>query len=64
MSHDERVTVRLPKEDLDDVDDLVDAGVFPSRSEAIRTAISGFVGSDERDERSRKRIAADGGRDE
>lgn len=35
----ERVTVRIPKKRLDDIEQLVDDGEFPNRSEAMRTAI-------------------------
>ncbi len=35
----ERVTIRIPTTQLERVESLVDAGVFPNRSEAIRAAI-------------------------
>ena len=34
-----KITLRLPKEFLDEIDFLVDVDDYPSRSEAIRTAI-------------------------
>jgi Arc/MetJ-type ribon-helix-helix transcriptional regulator len=40
MADDERVTLRLPKDDLELLDKLVGAHIFGSRSEAIRQAIS------------------------
>ncbi|MHB8585961.1 MAG: ribbon-helix-helix domain-containing protein [Thermoplasmatota archaeon] len=42
MADDERVTLRLPKEDLQLLDSLVNAHVFGSRSEVIRQAIGEF----------------------
>lgn len=35
----ERVTYRIPSEQLEKVEDLVDSGEFPSKSEALRTAV-------------------------
>jgi Arc/MetJ-type ribon-helix-helix transcriptional regulator len=35
----ERVTLRLPKQQIDELEQLVDTGEFPNRSEAIRSAI-------------------------
>jgi len=34
-----RVTLRVPDEQVDELDDHVDRGRYPNRSEAIRTAI-------------------------
>jgi len=34
-----RVTLRVPEAKVDELDRQVDAGEFPNRSEAIRTAI-------------------------
>lgn len=39
MSENEKVTVRLPKSFLERLDFLVEMDDFPSRSEAIRTAV-------------------------
>jgi len=33
------ISVHLPKQTLEDLDELVKKGIFPSRSEAIRIAI-------------------------
>lgn len=33
------ISVHLPKQILDELDNLVQQGIFPSRSEAIRVAI-------------------------
>ena len=35
----ERVTVRIPRAQLDNVEDLVEAGEYPSVSEAFRDAV-------------------------
>lgn len=35
----ERVNLRLPRETLDRIDEQVDVGIYPTRSEAIRSAI-------------------------
>lgn len=39
----ERVTLRLPVADLQDLDMLIQAGAFMNRSDAIRAAIKDFV---------------------
>jgi Arc/MetJ-type ribon-helix-helix transcriptional regulator len=39
----ERVTLRLPVMDLQDLDMLIQAGAFMNRSDAIRAAIKDFV---------------------
>jgi len=41
----ERVTLRLPVNDLDLIDRFVDAGEFMNRSDVIRAAIKDFVRS-------------------
>lgn len=33
------ITVKVPKAYIDELDELIKAGLFPSRSEAIRVAI-------------------------
>lgn len=35
----DRVTLRMPTEAIEELDDLEDEGVFPNRSEAIRDAV-------------------------
>lgn len=35
----ERITVRIPEEQLHGVEDLVESGVYPNRSEAIRESV-------------------------
>jgi len=39
VSDNERINIRLPKSFLDRIDFLVEMDDFPSRSEAIRTAV-------------------------
>lgn len=35
----QRVTLRIPAEQVEEVEQLVERGVFPNRSEAIRTFV-------------------------
>jgi len=42
----ERVTVRLPTDQLAVLDRLVEAGVYPSRSAAIRAALEAWLIAD------------------
>jgi len=35
----ERVTLRIPKQQIDEVEQMVESGQFPNRSEAIRSAV-------------------------
>lgn len=42
----ERVTVRVPTAQLEDIEALVEAGRYPNRSEAIRAAIGQLVASE------------------
>ena len=42
-----RVTLRLPKQQIEQVESLVDDGEFPNRSEAIRQAVREMI-SEER----------------
>jgi len=52
----ERVTLRIPEQQIDEVEQLVETGEFPNRSEAIRSAVRDMI--QERDgghERSGKR---------
>lgn len=59
----ERVTLRIPKSQLDQVEELVENGQFPNRSEAIRDAIRDLTGinkEEERDPRTRVRSRARG----
>ncbi|MDG5821057.1 ribbon-helix-helix domain-containing protein [Natronococcus sp. A-GB7] len=53
----ERVTLRIPKQQIEEVEQLVDSGEFPNRSEAIRSAVREMVNeqSDGRTEQTGKR---------
>jgi len=35
----ERVTLRIPKEQIEEVEQMVETGEYPNRSEAIRSAV-------------------------
>jgi antitoxin ParD1/3/4 len=35
----ERVTLRIPEQQIDEVEQMVETGKFPNRSEAIRSAV-------------------------
>jgi len=35
----ERVTLRIPKQQIEEVEQMVEHGQFPNRSEAIRSAV-------------------------
>lgn len=39
----DRVTFRIPRDQIDDIDTLVDNGEFSNRSEAFRTAVRGLL---------------------
>lgn len=43
MAYLERVTVRLPKQQVDIIDMLVKVGEFTSRSDAMRTAVREMI---------------------
>ena len=53
----ERVTLRIPKQQIDEVEQMVETGEFPNRSEAIRSAVRDMLNEQdgERDERVRNR---------
>jgi Arc/MetJ-type ribon-helix-helix transcriptional regulator len=60
----ERVTLRIPKQQIDEVEQMVETGEFPNRSEAIRSAVREMLAeqddsrdsSDRRDKRSWARV--------
>ena len=43
----ERVTLRIPKQQIDEVERMVDTGQFPNRSEAIRAAVREMINEQE-----------------
>jgi Arc/MetJ-type ribon-helix-helix transcriptional regulator len=53
----ERVTLRIPKQQIDEVEQMVETGEFPNRSEAIRSAVRDMLNEQdgERDERAGNR---------
>lgn len=48
----ERVTLRIPKQQIDEVEELVNTGDYPNRSEAIRSAVREMI-DEETDESER-----------
>lgn len=53
----ERVTLRIPKQQIEAVEQLVETGEFPNRSEAIRSAVRDMINEEnaERQRRENKR---------
>ncbi|AUV80719.1 ribbon-helix-helix protein, CopG family [Salinigranum rubrum] len=53
----ERVTLRIPKEQIEKVERMVETGEFPNRSEAIRAAVREMINeqSETRESTSGKR---------
>lgn len=39
----ERVTLRIPKEQVEEVEQMVETGKYPNRSEAIRSAVREMI---------------------
>ena len=48
----ERVTLRIPKQQIEEVEQMVETGEFPNRSEAIRSAVREML-SEQNDGRER-----------
>jgi Arc/MetJ-type ribon-helix-helix transcriptional regulator len=53
----ERVTLRIPKQQIEEVEQMVETGEFPNRSEAIRSAVREML--NEHDDRGRGRKRKD-----
>ncbi|WP_435077093.1 ribbon-helix-helix domain-containing protein [Halococcus sp. AFM35] len=51
----ERVTLRIPKQQIEEVERMVELGEYPNRSEAIRAAVREMVAEEGREERATKR---------
>ncbi|PSQ44749.1 ribbon-helix-helix protein, CopG family [Halobacteriales archaeon SW_7_68_16] len=51
----ERVTLRIPKQQIEEVEHLVESGEFPNRSEAIRSAVREMINDDDRRETDNSR---------
>lgn len=43
----ERVTLRMPKQQIEEVEQLVNRGKYPSRSEAVRSAVRRMLNDEE-----------------
>ncbi|MDR9380482.1 MAG: ribbon-helix-helix domain-containing protein [Natronomonas sp.] len=51
----ERVTLRIPKQQIEQVERMVDTGQFPNRSEAIRSAVREMINEQETEPREKNR---------
>ena len=51
----ERVTLRIPAQQIEEVERMVDTGEFPNRSEAIRSAVREMVNEQDAESREGKR---------
>jgi Arc/MetJ-type ribon-helix-helix transcriptional regulator len=53
----ERVTLRIPKQQIEEVERMVETGEYPNRSEAIRAAVREMLAEEDtgRDRPSEKR---------
>lgn len=49
----ERVTLRIPKQQIEEVEQMVETGEFPNRSEAIRAAVREMI-NDQNDQHNKK----------
>ena len=43
----ERVTLRIPKQQIEEVEQMVETGQYPNRSEAIRSAVREMIDEQE-----------------
>ncbi|PSP75169.1 hypothetical protein BRC86_03915 [Halobacteriales archaeon QS_3_64_16] len=43
----ERVTLRIPKQQIEDVEQMVETGAYPNRSEAIRSAVREMIAEED-----------------
>ncbi|MFC7129096.1 ribbon-helix-helix domain-containing protein [Haloferax chudinovii] len=50
----ERVTLRIPKQQIEEVERMVETGEFPNRSEAIRSAVREMLNEQTADKRQRE----------
>ncbi|MFC7176315.1 ribbon-helix-helix domain-containing protein [Halosegnis marinus] len=51
----ERVTLRIPKQQIEEVERMVDTGEFPNRSEAIRSAVREMINEQESHDDGKRR---------
>ena len=47
----ERVTLRIPKQQIEEVERMVETGEFPNRSEAIRSAVREMINDQQAESR-------------
>ncbi|MFC6836825.1 ribbon-helix-helix domain-containing protein [Halomarina ordinaria] len=45
----ERVTLRIPKQQIEEVERMVETGEYPNRSEAIRAAVRDMINEENAD---------------
>ena len=51
----ERVTLRIPKQQIDAVEQMVETGKYPNRSEAIRSAVREMLDEQNQGEQKKTR---------
>jgi len=51
----ERVTLRIPRQQVEQVEELVETGEYPNRSEAIRSAVREMINESDAGEQSGSR---------
>ncbi|MFC7156232.1 ribbon-helix-helix domain-containing protein [Halomarina halobia] len=51
----ERVTLRIPKQQIEEVERMVETGEYPNRSEAIRAAVRDMINEENAERRQNKR---------
>lgn len=51
----ERVTLRIPKQQVEEVEQMVETGEFPNRSEAIRSAVREMLNEHDGEAETRRR---------
>jgi Arc/MetJ-type ribon-helix-helix transcriptional regulator len=47
----ERVTLRIPKQQIEEVEQMVETGEYPNRSEAIRAAVRDMINEENAEQR-------------
>jgi antitoxin ParD1/3/4 len=50
----ERVTLRIPKQQIEEVEQMVERGTYPNRSEAIRSAVREMLSEQQQSESNNK----------
>jgi Arc/MetJ-type ribon-helix-helix transcriptional regulator len=54
----ERVTLRIPRQQVEQVEELVETGEYPNRSEAIRSAVREMINESDAEEQTGRRDAS------